>query len=219
MVTLKYEVNGGGLQTWEPITGVESVQDFIGLKQGSNGGNYPTHGYGIEHEVLIFLYHNTDSDRYSLIFQMGEGYLEDEGMGIRCDFTENMNPAEDILVENGQGRNNPDYFDHAWGIDEDSGDQSSQSGVLALKANTFRDATFTISQSVYDFSQQDAKLPNDFGIITSDGSTPTGGGVDFAGVGGSIRIKMQGLPPFSGGNVVSGDQVIMLQDDLAVHGL
>lgn len=215
MVTLEYEVNGGGLQTLEPITGTEDIDPFVGFTEGSNGGTYPTHGYGQQYEFTIFLYHNTVADRYTLFFQGGYEYDENDGLGAKCNFTETITTA-DYVIGNSFQAQETDYFDSAWGVNPNSDDESSQSFCGGIKANAFFDCEFTLSQSDHTFSSgADPRLPDDFQIITQDGGTPTGGNVVSAGTSGTIRLKFQNLPSYSGGGASKGDRVVLLKEDLA----
>lgn len=226
MATIEYEINGAGLNSLDPITGTANPRDFYDFVDlgGDPPYGYGGHGYGEQHVITMFVYHNTVDDQYAVILNCGYELEEyDGGWGAELHFTENVDTAADYVVKDDPGRDDfantfeSDYSRHGWGSDDSSSTDTSEADGWALKANAFQDVTFTVEENTEAPDRVNNRMPHDFRLITADGKPPDGGAVSYAGTDGSIRLTFTNLPPYE--TVVgTGDQVILLTENLAVHG-
>jgi len=175
--------------------------------------------------VVLWVYHNQSEDQFAVIASCGLTNQEVNGpWGCDINFSETIStgdyvvkddPNNDLYNTFGSSRSK-----HGWGNQGSStSSDSSDADGWAIKANGFRDVSFTISENTELKNQEepDLNFPNDFGIIDGNGSPSSGGGIQWAGTGGSIRLKFSNLPNYTT-LAQTGDQVILLTENLAVHG-
>jgi len=202
MATIEYEINGNGLNVLDPILGTQDPVDFYDYTgSGAPSSGWGDHGYGSQHDVVLWVYHNQSEDQFAVIASCGLTNQEVNGpWGCDINFSETIStgdyvvkddPNNDLYNTFGSSRSK-----HGWGNQgSSSSSDSSDADGWAIKANGFRDVSFTISENTELKNQEepDLNFPNDFGII--DGNLP------------NYTTLAQ-----------TGDQVILLTENLAVHG-
>lgn len=209
MADLQYEVNGGGLQDLGTISTAETHSSFYDYSSSSNPEveKEAHHGYWEKDVLTVFVHHNTNDNTYAVIYTFNKpdsNRDQSVNYGARLNYSESIDPDSDVLVEDDPGEGwTSDSVEHGWGAATTDGG--------AIKASTFLDVTFTV-----DTPASGDNAITDFRVITSDGSAPDGGSVEYIGTSGSLRFRFEGLTTSP---ATVGDRVIMLREDLAVHGL
>lgn len=176
---LLYEVNNNGLNDLEAISTAETHKDFYGYDDNGNKG--ATHGYDEYQVVTVFLHENTNNKTFGIILTVGDNGNNEPDTSVKVNYSVTINSA-DYLEKDGES--NDEFTTDYAGL----GYNGPSTDGFALDADSIGDITFTLDNSYNHSGQGNTSGPDDFRLITKDGTTPDGGATIYAGMSGSIRF-------------------------------
>jgi len=177
---LSYEVNGGGLNALEAIGTAETHDTFYDYDTSGNAG--ANHNYDEYQVVTLFVHEDTNNDTYGLVCTAGNQGDSEPGTSVRVDYSTAIDSSSDYLVVDGESSDafTDTYAGLGWNGPSTDG--------FVIDGSAVSDITFTLDNSYSHYMFATTSGPDEFRIITKDGSTPDGGEVVYAGMSGSIRI-------------------------------
>lgn len=178
---LQFEVNGGGVQSLGPVKDSQTVEDWYGLNDTeSNAGD---HGYWEDDVLTVLVYENTsDGSRYLVVTADDPTVDGSTEYSLRVDFSEAFG-ASNTTVRDDPASKDDEYHDDWCGF----GWAAGKTDGVVIPLSQFSDVTITLDHSYVSWNGAENDVA-DFRIITADGAAPDGGGVEYAGKDGSIRI-------------------------------
>lgn len=198
MATIKYEMDGDGLREHTPVVTNETHSEFYGFENFA-----ANHGYLAPDRTRVFVHKNDSANSFAVTITHHDNSgpdTETEGPDyvIDTNFSETV-ASSDFVVQDDPGSNTTDRYNP--GSMHHEFDGTKTDGAM-IKADTFKDVEFTISVQQSATSWQ--------GIEFYDEANGTV-------LGNTLHMTFEGVTSGTP-TTTTGDQVVMLENELAVHG-